>query len=159
MVVGTTPFTVDVLVRQANTGYQGYQYFLQWNPAILAYDSQTDLMPASLTSCAGATVYADSVYATCSRSSGLTTFTGPVNTVTLHCLADGGSALHLITLVENAAFGTGTVDDSAAFINTGLTDASVTCTGVTAPPAQSPIVSVLRTLGMLQRALPWAYGR
>ncbi len=51
------PFGVGIVVTAASTAYQGYQYFLEWDPAILAYDGQTDLSPSGPHSLRGAHDY------------------------------------------------------------------------------------------------------
>jgi hypothetical protein len=65
-------------------------------------------------------------------------FTGPVDTITMHCVANGVSALHLQTLVENPGFGSSTMAVGGGYVITGLTDASVTCQGIAASPATAP---------------------
>ena len=125
-VTDTSQFNVGVNITTAGQAYQAYQYMLQWDPAVLAYDSQTNLKPDDLLSCSAPVVTGSSVFGGCA-SSGTTTFTGAVNRVTLHCVGTGTSPLHLVTLNEDPNFGTSTIDDSAAFITTDLTHASLTC--------------------------------
>lgn len=129
LVAGTSPFDVDIVMLSVDPGYQGYQYKLEWDPSILAFDSQKHLMPAELSLCADAVVAASNVYTTCVRAGAATTFTGPLNTVTLHCIGEGTSPLHLKTTTEDRAFGTAAVGDTAYYMDTALTDASVTCQG------------------------------
>ena len=119
-------FDVGVNITQASSAYQAYQYKLRWDPSVLAYDSQTDLKPDDLVNCASPAVGADTVFGGCAGS-GTTTFTGAVNTVTLHCVSDGTSSLHLVTLTEDTNFGSGTIDLGGGFISTALADASVAC--------------------------------
>lgn len=126
-VTGTGPFEVDVVIVSTTEGYQGYQYKLRWDEAVLAYDGQTDLKPADLDLCATPTVRGSTVYGGCVRVSDNTTFTGPVNTLTLHCLSTGTSPLHLMTRTEDPHFGSGTLGFAGVSIPTTLTDASVTC--------------------------------
>jgi hypothetical protein len=150
-VTGTAPFNVDIVITVAGQAYAGYQYSLKWNPAVLAFDSQTDLMPtgSGLNLCASPTIYEDRVQGGCVRTSGTTTFTGPVNTVTLHCVANGPSPLHLVTMVEDPDFGTTTLGIGGVTIATALTDASVTCTGFPTPtptPTPSPTPTYTPTI-------------
>jgi hypothetical protein len=129
VVAEASPFDVDIVMLSANPGYQAYQYKLEWDPTILAYDGEKHLMPADLSVCADAVVTASNVYAGCARAGGNTTFTGPLSTVTLHCVGAGTSPLHLKTLAEDRAFGTSAVAQLGYFVDTTLTDASVTCQG------------------------------
>jgi hypothetical protein len=131
------PFGVDIVITGAGTAYQGYQYYLEWDPAVLAYDSQTNLSPSGLTLCAAPTTTLATVYAGCARQSGTITFTGPVNTVNMHCVGEGTSSLHLRTLAEHASLGTSTIGRFGVFIDTALADASVTCQAVP-PPSPTP---------------------
>jgi hypothetical protein len=128
-VTGSSPFDVDIVILSVDPGYQGHQYKLEWDPSILAYDGQKHLMPADLTICADPVPVESNVYTGCARMSGETTFTGPLNTVTLHCIGTGTSPLHLNTLIEDPAFGTSAIAEMGYFMDTALTDASVTCQG------------------------------
>lgn len=143
-VIGGAPFIVDIVITQALSAYQGYQYMLEWDPAVLAFDSQTHLKPADLTDCSTPILTDRTVFAGCMRSSGTTStdttpFTGPVNTVTLHCVAAGTSPLHLRTRAEEPDLGTGFLGAGGEIIDCCLRDASVTCEGVpTATPTITP---------------------
>jgi hypothetical protein len=127
VVTGSDPFDVDIVILSGASGYQGYQYKLEWDPSVLAYDHQKHLMPAELNFCADAIVGTSDVYTGCARSGGDTTFVGPLNTVTLHCIGAGVSPLHLKTMTEDVNFGTSVVGDVGILVDTSLTDASVTC--------------------------------
>jgi len=129
VVTGSSPFDVDIVILSVDPGYQGYQYKLEWDPSILAYDGQKHLMPAELSICADPVLAASDIYAGCARMGGETTITGPLNTVTLHCIGTGTSPLHLNTLTEDPAFGTSAIAEMGFFVDTALTDASVTCQG------------------------------
>lgn len=142
-VTGIDPFQVDINVTAASQPYQGYQYVLQWDPAILAYDSQANLTPAELTLCATVTVHDNTLAAGCVRTSGPTQFVGPVNTVSLHCVADGTGALHLRSLAEGYPLVTKTAGPSGAEIDNFLTDAYVTCQGTGRKAAPSPMPTPL----------------
>ena len=63
------------------------------------------------------------------RSSGTTTATGAVVTARFRCVGNGTSAVHLVTTGESV-FGTTTIGDNAAVIDTSLADAGVSCFGV-----------------------------
>jgi hypothetical protein len=128
-VTGTSPFDVDVVVDKALSGYQGYQYKVQWDPAVLAYEAQEDLMPAELELCAEPTVRDNTVYGGCARVTETTDYTGPIHRLTFRCVANGASPLHLITLVEDRHFGSTLLGFAGVTIETALVDASVTCQG------------------------------
>ena len=128
VVTGSDPFDVDIDIVSVDPGYQGYQYKLQWDPSILAYNDQKHLMPVELTFCADPVFMgASDVYAGCARAGGDTTFVGPLNTVTMHCIGAGVSPLHLKTMTEDPDFGTTVIGDMGILVKTALTDASVTC--------------------------------
>jgi hypothetical protein len=151
-VTGTAPFDVDIVVTEASTPYQGYQDKLAFDSSVVNADAVTQLKPADMTTCGVPAVninnsdnslpgYTGAAYDVgCAKlSPGGVTYTGPVTTVTLHCVGNGTSALHLVTLVEDPDYGTSTVDASGSVIDTGLTDASVTCgEGGPAPTATPP---------------------
>lgn len=126
-VTGTSSFDVDVVMDKAVSGYQGYQYKLQWDPAVLAYDGQKDLKPAQMVLCANPTTTESTVYTGCIRVSEDTTYTGPINTVTFRCIASGTSPLHLVSLTEEWDFGSTAIGYAGVTIETSLVDASVTC--------------------------------
>lgn len=137
-VSGTSPFDVDIVVDKAVSGYQGYQYMLQWEPAVLAYEEQEDLKPEELELCAAATAGENTVYGGCVRVSENTNYTGPINRLTFRCLADGTSLLHLMTLVEDQHFGSSVLGYAGVTVETTLADASVTCQEVGQAPAAAP---------------------
>jgi hypothetical protein len=162
-VTGTGTFNVDVLVRKADTDYPGYQFTLQWDPAVLAFNSLTQLKPAGLILCSSDST-ASTLFSGCAVYPGTANFfTGPTDTITMHCVANGVSALHLQTLVENPGFGSTTMAVGGGNINTGLTDASVTCQGIegiTASPATAPDAGplvrwVARLWDTLRRLAAW----
>ena len=127
VVTGSDPFDVDVVILSVQPGYQGYQYKLEWDSSVLAYDDQRHLMPVELSVCADPVLGASDVYTGCARAGGDTTFAGPLNTVTLHCVGAGVSPLHLKTMTEDPNFGTSAIGDMGVLVETALTDASVTC--------------------------------
>jgi len=142
---GAAPFDADIVVTKAVSGYQGYQYFVQWDPAVLAYEGQKDLKPEGLEICATPVLDTDRVYSGCARVSENTNYTGPMNTLTFHCVADGASPLHLITLVEDEHFGSTALGYAGQTIETELANASVTCQGTGQAPAAAPTTAALAT--------------
>jgi hypothetical protein len=150
VVTGTGSFDVDIVITDASTPYQGYEDGLAFDSSVVNADTVTQLTPGDMTTCGVVAINnADNSYPPytgtaydfgCSKlSPGGSTFTGPLTRVTLHCVGNGTSALHLVSLVEDPLYGTSTMDASGGFIDTGLTDASVTC-GEGAPvPTSTPI--------------------
>ncbi|MGB6895266.1 MAG: hypothetical protein WBF37_04910, partial [Dehalococcoidia bacterium] len=121
----TDPFDVDIVVTNAPNAYQAEQYYVEWDPAVLAYDSEAPTNLDGLTMCQPPVVIANEVRSGCVAAAP-TTDTGAVHTVTLHCVAAGTSPLHLVSMVEDPTFGTTTALPGET-IETTLTDASVTC--------------------------------
>ena len=154
-VIGTAPFDIDIHITDASQPYQGYQYMLQWDPAVLAYDGQENLYPAGLSLCARAMLEDGTVRTGCTRANGTTQFVGPVNTVTLHCVADGTTRLHLRTHAEEPYFYAVTLGYAGVEMDTILTDASITCRGAgeaapSAGPTPVPVPPVTGTGGFLE---------
>lgn len=118
-VTGTSPFRVDIVITNASQAFQQYRYKLEWDPAVLAYNSQQNLLNPLRWYCTTPVTTASSVSVTCTTDAPLKV-TGAVHTVTLHCVGNGTSPLHL-------GSGSGTFDSSGNLIPTSLTDASVTC--------------------------------
>ncbi len=130
VVTGSSPFDVDTVILSAAGGYQGYQYLVQWDPAVLAYEGRKDLKPAGLELCASVDATENTAYGGCARTGDTTTdYTGPVDTLTFHCVADGTSTLHLVTLTDDPDFGSTALGFGGLTIETTLNDASVTCQG------------------------------
>jgi hypothetical protein len=140
VVTGPSPFDVDIVVTKAGSGYQGYQYLFKWDPAIVAYEGEKDLKPAGIDICGTPTLESENtLYTGCAKlSQGALNYTGPVSTLTFHCVADGVSPLHLMTFAEDKDFGTSVLGWTGVIIETTLTDASVTCQGVGQSPATVP---------------------
>ena len=126
-ITGAGPFNVDVDILAPTMGYQGYQYYLQWDPELLAYDGHKDLKPESLDLCANPTAIENRVAAGCARATETTTFAGPVGTATFHCVGEGTSLLHLLPSEERPASYSTVLAPRGVVIPTELTDASVTC--------------------------------
>jgi hypothetical protein len=120
-------FNVEIVITEASTPYQAYQAEIQWDAAVLAYDSATHLTPAELTLCDEPRVLGNTVAFGCIREPGPTTFTGPVDRVAFHCLANGTSVLHLVTPAEDPDFGTTALGTGGVIIETTLADAQITC--------------------------------
>jgi len=118
-VTGTAPFQVDIVITNASQAFQQYRYKLEWNPAVLAYDSQENLLNPIQWECGTPVTTASSVTVTCTAAGALKV-TGAAHTVTLHCVGTGTSTLHL-------GSGSGTFNSSGNPIPTSLTDASITC--------------------------------
>jgi hypothetical protein len=138
-VTGADPFDVDVVVMKAGSGYQGYQYMVQWDPAVLVYEGQEDLKPADLNLCALPTVRENNVFGGgCARISENTNYTGPLNTLTFHCVAGGVSPLHLVGFAEDQNFGSTLMGYAGVTVETALVDASVTCQGAGQAPTAAP---------------------
>jgi hypothetical protein len=126
---GGGPFEIDINILRATTGYQAYQYYLEWDPNLLALDGHRDLKPDGLELCANPAISADVVAAGCLSVTEPTTFAGPVSTITFHCVANGTSVLHLLTSAEDPASFSTAMAPRGVVIHTDLTDASVTCVG------------------------------
>jgi len=138
IVSGTSPFDVDLVINKAVSGYQGYQYLIRWDPAVLAYQGEKDLKPAAMDLCVNPTTMDSTVYGGCARVSENTSYTGPINTLTFRCVADGVSPVHLVTLTEDQNFGSTAMGYAGVTIETALADASVTCQGTGGAPAAAP---------------------
>ncbi len=141
-VTGTGPFDVDLLISEVGEAYKAYQQYTQWNPALLAIDNAVFLYPDGLVLCGQRVTAADSVQGGCAGMSA-TSYVGVVETFTFHCLADGTTTLHLVTLVEDPQFGTTTVRAPGDIIDTQLVDAQVTCQGI--GPAETPTFTATPT--------------
>ncbi|MGB6837565.1 MAG: hypothetical protein WBF66_07675, partial [Dehalococcoidia bacterium] len=123
-VTGTGTFDIDIVVTAAPNAYLAEQYKLGWDPALLAYDSETPTELGGML-CGPPTAVANTVHNGCAATAP-TTATGVVHTVTLHCVGDGTSSLHLASLTEDPTFGTALASGPDAPIDTTLTDAQVT---------------------------------
>ncbi len=128
-IAGTDPFDVDVDILDATIGYQGYQYYLEWDPEVLAFDNHADQEPEDLDLCANPKVEESRIAAGCARVTDTTTFAGPVGTLTFHCVASGTSLLHLVTSGERPVSFSTAMAPRGLLIPTELRDASVTCPG------------------------------
>jgi len=137
-VTGTGTFDIEIVVTAAPEPYLAEQYKLEWDPAVLAYDNETPANLDGLTLCGQSTSGANTVYNGCGATAP-TTVTGAVHTVTLHCVEDGTSPLHLMSMTEDSLFGTSLASGPGILLATTLTDAQVTCgEGGAPPPAASP---------------------
>jgi len=129
VVPGEAPFQVDIDILGATIGYQGYQYYLEWDPEVLAFDEHTDLKPGGLDLCATPNVTESRVAAGCVSSTETATFSGPVATIAFHCVSGGTSPLHLVGTAERPTSFSTAMAPRGVVIPTELTDASVTCQG------------------------------
>jgi hypothetical protein len=171
-VSGGGTFEVDVWVRVAGSAYKSYQANINYNPSILAWDpvggNNWNFTPT------GAGIYLDtmtvitngqardqnpvdttpdSTFGGGATSNPPVTDTGIAARVTFHCVANGTSYLDLW---PTGSFRTMTIDEDGNEIGTALTNATINCSSVTAPPARptSPIVSFVRLSWMMKRLLP-----
>jgi len=130
------PVAVNLVITGAAGPYRAYQYELQWNLSVLAYDSGVSLMPDGLDVCQFPVVTESRVTGGCAAQAP-TTYLGPVDTLSFRCLADGTSLLHLVTADEDPIFGTGLYAAPGQRASTVLTDAWVTC-GAGGPVPTAP---------------------
>ncbi len=154
VVSGPAPFDVDVMIAAAPTGYAGYQYVMAWDPAVLAFDGQVHLEPteAGFDLCSENYAPPDRSMAGCVKLGGTTTCTGPVNTVTMHCVSNGWSALHLVAQGEDTTYSK-TLALGGVVIPTDLVDASITCQG-TPTPTPMPTNTLMPTSTATPTATP-----
>ncbi|MGB6836627.1 MAG: flexitail domain-containing putative surface protein [Dehalococcoidia bacterium] len=122
-------FSVNIDVTDSASAYSSYQYTATWNGAILSLVGVTQLEPVG--TCVDPVqtpaVAAPNVFAGC-YSMTTTTFTGATDTLTFECITPGTSPIHLVTATEEPLnFRTATLATSGHFIESNLTDASVTC--------------------------------
>jgi len=135
---GTASFTTAVNIVTAGSAYAGYQVELSF-PASLTLSASTQLQPSGMTLC-GTPITSPTYQSACARSSGTSTFTGQLETVDFACAADGVFTIHMVSLVEDANFGTTTLNSQAAAITTGTADAVITCTGTgQVAPTDTPV--------------------
>ncbi len=132
-VTGSGPFDIDIVVTSTSEPYKAEQYKLQWDAAVLAYDAERPANLDGLSLCGQPTAGADTVWNGCAATEP-TTATGVVHTVTLHCVQDGTSPLHLVSIAEDSAFGTALATGPGTPLATSLTDAQITCGEGGAPP-------------------------
>ena len=135
-VSGSGNFDVGVNVTLAGQAYSTYQVFVSWDPTVLSLVTPAHLNNDSFFICFPFTSASGSTRSSCGRLSGTSTFVGPHVKLTMNCVNNGVSALHLVTLVESVGFGSTTIDPTGN-ISTGLVDASpgITCQNVPTPTA------------------------
>jgi len=134
---GSEPFEVNIVITHASIPYESSQYGLEWDPAVLAFDSEMALHPSGPAGCLKARPERSKVWGACARGGETARFVGPVNTVRLHCVSDGESPLHLITAAEDTIYTT-TLNIHGQAIDTTLTDTLIACRNV-GPPAPTPV--------------------
>ncbi|GAG16190.1 unnamed protein product, partial [marine sediment metagenome] len=125
-------FEVSVNITQTDTPYAGYEAKVQFDNTVLAYDDPPGVTYMGL----GGMVLdifppwvgTDTVYAG-SGAFATSTETGQAHKIGFECIGVGTSVMHLVTLVEDPAFGSKTLGIGGATIDTCLVDASVTCEG------------------------------
>lgn len=150
-------FEASINITAAGAEWQGWQATLQYDPALLEFLPTSDLtfdtvneswtytglggtvLNATVTEVDrdGDTVH-DSLYGGAVRIPGPTTVTGQVVLVRFRCLDSGVSSLHLVTVVEDPAFGATTLATGGDFVSTALADASVACSTQVPTPAPTP---------------------
>ena len=124
-----TDFKVAIVVESAGATYDGYQFDVQWDPAVVSYVSVQHLQPANLSTCSPTRTFeGDRVAAFCvDQQLTPVAFTGQLSIVTLHCTTAGTSVLHLRTPAEgnpgSKVEGLGTPNDHVLT----LVDATVSC--------------------------------
>jgi len=123
-------FTVDVDFTAADTAYQGYKGYLEWNntivndasPPVYTYSTLGGMIvPATPTE------KPDGLQFSAMNPIATSNALGTAFTLELTCLMAGTSPLHLVTVVEDAAFGNTHLAPGGLAINTDLVDDSVTC--------------------------------
>lgn len=124
--VGAT-FDVDVHITDASVPYAAYQSKLEFDPNILALDGHSYRAGEVFDLCASLGIGPDHVYSGCFLISGTTTLTGATDRITLRCIAEGVSQLHLLTPEDDPRSFTTTIATGAIIIPTTLSDAWVTC--------------------------------
>jgi hypothetical protein len=95
-------FTIAIVLQSTEGTYQGYQFDMAWDPAVVSYVSVEHLKPAGLETCSPTKFYTEGefggthVAAFCVNTQLVPVdFTGPLSRVTLRCAQAGQSALHL----------------------------------------------------------------
>ncbi len=138
---GSLPFTIGFDVTDSGALYRGYQIETSWPaPGLRFVGGGVQDQPDGLVVCAtppaapvrsGAT---ETVFNYgCARAVGSTSYLGELEHMDLACTAPGTYSLHLVTLAEDASFGTATMDQFASPIATLTADATITCMAVCLP--------------------------
>ena len=133
VVSGRDPFEVSIVITDASIPYTGYQYWLEWDPAVLAFDSEVPGEAWGVGACTKVELGRGSAAAGCVGAT--SQFVGPVSTARMHCVADGESPL-----VAAADMSTTFREGPEPVIDTTLAGASIACqdVGPAGPPAIPP---------------------
>jgi hypothetical protein len=143
-VTGEDPFDVSIDITAAGIGYQAYQAFLSWDDARVTYADPPgvtytglggmalDAAPVPID--ADTDTVTDGVQLGSGGSCGAGA-TGQAAVVRLACVTEGTTLLHLVTLVEDPAFGSTTLGVGGVTVRTSLEDATITCS---LPPTPTP---------------------
>jgi len=123
-------FDVDINFTDADTAWAGYKGYLQWDntivddavpPVVTNYNLGCLVIFPAPTEKVNGVQFGGACMGVDSNS------VGKVATIELACLAPGTSVLHLVTPVEDPAFGNTHLDLGGAPITTVLVDGTVTC--------------------------------
>jgi hypothetical protein len=150
----TSPnFDISINVTSAAGGnYNTYLWEISFDPAVLDYStgSGTHYNQDGFTSCfaftegtfaSGPLTGDDFVNSSCGRTSGDSSFVGPHDKLTMTCLAEGTSDVHLVSLAEDAVFPSSTIG-TGGVITTDLVSATINCVP---PPTATPTPTVTET--------------
>jgi hypothetical protein len=123
--VGQT-FVVAININNPPQPYQGYEFGLTWDEAILSFVSEEPLNPAEMDVCPDTVIldFMFGIYGGCLRVSGTSSFSGPVTLLTFRCEAVGNPGLRNLTLDEARSLGTALQANAQQFateIDAGVT--------------------------------------
>jgi hypothetical protein len=130
-------FTVAIVLQSTEGTYQGYQFDMAWDPAVVSYVSVEHLKPAGLETCSPTRTFDNEFGGTHVAAFCLNTqlvpvnFTGPLSKVTLRCTQAGQSALHLRSPSDGDGFPGTKVENTelspSSLHQLTLLDATVSC--------------------------------
>jgi hypothetical protein len=120
-------FTVRIDIHYDDPSFQGYQYRLDYDAAVLAVDAVTQLQPDGLTLCVAPDLSTPgTVKSGCAALSPVPVpFDETVETLQMHCVGPGTTSLHLVSLAEDPHYGSTVLGGDGP--PTILIDDSVTC--------------------------------
>ena len=130
---GTQTFSIDIEISAASIPYRGYQLFLAWPDSGLSFVSDSPDQPDGLTACTSPGRTTEGTSATLktacvSPARRTTSFTGPVENLTLRCAADGTFVVHVVSVLEDLYWGSTMLDADGSYIATAVDDVTITCT-------------------------------
>lgn len=121
------PFDVSINVTTAGTAYDGYQFSLRWDTAVLSFVSGTHLsQQAGFSTCTPLFEQLDPSHVAFFCVGAASNYVGQHDRLTFQCVGSGTTTLHLETASENPDIATVTVVTGGG-IPTGAVDAAVTC--------------------------------